>query len=70
MGRVTSGGIRRWEILSLDLYHVFVEGDTMRNKVDGIVDCKLILGSCWKFLLFLDNQLVRRLENFMIVFNW
>ena len=57
-------------MFSLELDRFFVEGDTTRNKVDGIVDCEWIPRSCWKFLWFVDNWLVKRVEHLMRVLHW
>ena len=46
-------------MLSMDLDCVFVDEYMLRNKVDALVDCKLILSSYWNCLFVLDNFLVK-----------
>ena len=55
-------------MFSLDLDCVFVKGYMMRNKFNGLVDCKWRPRFYCKFLWFVYNQLVRIVEHLMIFF--
>ena len=55
---------------SVDPYCVLVEGDIISNILFGIVD---LFGrwseDCWMLLRFLDNQLVKRVAHYMILYH-
>ena len=58
-------------IFSLDPYSLLVEVDIILNKLFGIVDWSVQWSeSCWIFLWFLNNLMVKIVAQLIRVYNW